>query len=87
MSYLNASDVTVSDSNQNFCYNFLTCICAPLFKKVSATHASDNVLEEPSVRFSVGLLRTKFQITNVPFSSVWQFGRGKYNVATAAEDL
>ena len=26
--------------------------------------ASDNVLAQPSVRFSVGLLRTKFQVTN-----------------------
>jgi len=34
--------------------------------------ASDNVVAQPSLLFSVGLLRTKF-------SSFWQHGRGKYN--------
>ena len=48
-----------------------------------SAHASDNVLSQPSVLFSVGLLRTKFQVPNFLLSSLWQHGRGKHNVPTA----
>ena len=34
--------------------------------------------------FSVGL-RTKFKVTNFLFSSIWQLGRGKYNVPTVTK--
>jgi len=51
--------------------------------------ASDNVLAQLSVLFSVGLLRSKFQGANFQISSLWQLGRGKYNVPTrvAESDL
>jgi len=41
--YFNACDVTVSNSNHKIFYNFLTCACAPHFKKGSATHAADTI--------------------------------------------
>jgi len=47
--------------------------------------ASENVLTQPGVRFSIGLLSTKFQETNFLFSCLWQLGRGKYNVQTAIQ--
>jgi len=37
--------------------------------------------------FSVVLLTTKFVVPNVLFSRLWQHGKGKYNVPTAAENL
>jgi len=49
--------------------------------------ASDNVLATPSVLFSVGLLRTKFQDQSFLFSSLWQYGREKYSVPTATKNL
>ena len=39
MSYFNACDVAVANSNHKICYNFFsTCTCAPHFEKGSATH-------------------------------------------------
>ena len=40
-----------------------------------------------SIHFPVGSLRTKFQVPNFLFSSLWQHGRGKLNVPTATENL
>ena len=43
--------------------------------------ASGNVLAQPCVLFSVGLLRTKCQVPNFPFSNLWQHGKWKHNIA------
>jgi len=48
---------------------------------------TDSVLAQPSVRFQLGHLSTEFQVPNFLFSSLWQHGRGKYNVPTAIEKL
>jgi len=39
------------------------------------------------VLFSFGLWRTKFQVSNFLFSSLWWHVRGKYNVPTGTENL
>ena len=48
--------------------------------------ASDNVLAQPSVLFSVGLL-TKFQVQNFLFLISWRLGRGKCNVPTDTKSV
>jgi len=55
--------------------------------RVLSQVASVNVFAQPSGIFSVGLLRTMFQVPNYQFSSLWQHGRGKYNVSTATENF
>jgi len=40
-----------------------------------------------NVRFSFGFLRTKFQATIFLFLSLWQHGRGKWNVPRATKNL
>ena len=55
--------------------------------RVPSQLASDQVLAQSGVLVSVGLLWTKFQVPNFLFSSLWQLGRGKYDVQTATEIL
>jgi len=52
--------------------------------KVLSQLASGNILAQPSVLFSDGLLRTKLQAPNFLFSSLRQYVR---DVPTATENL